>query len=120
MATLTRKEARHRRHRRLRGKIGGTAEVPRMSVCRSDNHIYVQFIDDIRQATLASTSTLSAAFKETGKKVNVEGATVLGKLAAERAQAVAIKRVVFDRGGFKYQGCVKALAEAARKAGLEF
>ncbi|OGV70008.1 MAG: 50S ribosomal protein L18 [Lentisphaerae bacterium RIFOXYB12_FULL_65_16] len=120
MATLTKKEARHRRHRRLRAKISGTAEVPRMSVCRSANHMYVQFIDDVRQATLVSASTLTAAFKGTGKKVNLEGASVLGQMAAERAQAASIKRVVFDRGGFKYQGCVKALAEAARKAGLEF
>jgi large subunit ribosomal protein L18 len=92
-----------------------------MAVFRSAQHLYVQVVDDDRQHTLASASTLSKAFRDTTQKgSNVAAAAVLGKLIAEAALAVQIKRVVFDRGGFAYHGRVKALAEAARAAGLEF
>ncbi len=121
MRTASRKDARARRHQRLRRKVFGTAERPRMAVFRSARHLYVQVIDDERHHTLASASTLDKAFRETSQKSGtVAGAAVLGKLIAEAAQALQIKRVVFDRGGFAYHGRVKALAEAARAAGLEF
>ncbi len=120
MSKLTKKEARQRRHRRIRGKIGGTAECPRMSVFRSSKNIYVQFIDDEAGATLASISTLDGAFRETNKRVDTDGAAELGRIAAKRALAAEIKRVVFDRGGFKFTGRVKAVADAARESGLEF
>jgi large subunit ribosomal protein L18 len=121
MSKSSRKEARARRHWRLRRKVAGTAERPRLAVFRSAHHLYVQLIDDDKQHTLASASTLSAAFRDTAQKAgNVAGATVLGKIIAEKAQAAQVKKVVFDRGGFAYHGRVKALAEAARAAGLEF
>lgn len=120
MAKLSKKEARVRRHRRTRGKIAGSSDVPRMSVCCTAKHIYVQFIDDQSGRTLASASTLCEDFRKAGAKPNVDGATELGKLAAQRAVAANIEKVVFDRGGFRYQGRVKAIAEAAREAGLKF
>ncbi len=120
MSKLTKKEARQRRHRRVRKKISGTAEIPRMSVCRTANHMYIQFIDDVEQRTLASAASLDPEFRKGNHKMNVEGATALGKLAAERAQAANINTVVFDRGGFRFHGRVKALAESAAKAGLKF
>jgi len=120
MAKLSKKEARCRRHRRLRGKISGCPEIPRMSVWRSGKNLYVQFIDDVAQCTLASVSTLGKEFREGGKKVDMEGAAALGKMAAERAKAVNISRVVFDRGGLQFHGRIKALADAAREAGLTF
>lgn len=119
MSKLTKKEARHRRHRRVRGRISGTAARPRMSVCTTANHIYVQFIDDEAGTTLASASTMDKAFKEGENKCNVEGAKVLGQMATTKAKAVGIEIVVFDRGGFRYQGRVKAIAEASREAGLK-
>jgi len=118
MRPKTRTEARERRHKRLRQKIYGTAQRPRMSVCLTGKHIYVQFIDDVAGRTLASASTLSAEMKEL--KANVAGASKLGALAAARAKEKNITEVVFDRGGFKYHGRVKALADAAREAGLKF
>ena len=120
MKNASRKEARARRHQRLRRKISGTAERPRLAVCRSASHLYAQLIDDTAQRTLASASTVSPAFRETGQHADVAGATALGKIIAEKALQIQIKRVVFDRGGFAYHGRVKALAEAAREAGLEF
>jgi len=92
-----------------------------MSVCCTGRHMYVQFVDDVQQHTLAAVSTLDRAFRD-GEHVrcDVKGAEVLGRLAAERALAAQIKKVVFDRGGFRYHGRVKALAEAARQGGLEF
>lgn len=116
MRPQTRVEARVRRHMRLRQKIRGTSERPRMAVCMTGRHIYVQFIDDGSGHTLASVSTLAVK----GLKPTVEGARQLGALAAQRAKEKNIERVVFDRGGFKYHGRVKALADAAREAGLKF
>jgi len=120
MAQLTRKEARLRRHRRVRGKISGTAERPRMSVCVTRKHIYVQFIDDDRGHTLASASSLDPEIRQANHRVTVEDAVKVGRLAAQRALEKNITEVVFDRGGFKYHGKVKAVAESAREAGLKF
>jgi len=121
MSTASNRDARARRHQRLRRKVSGTAERPRLAVFRSSQHLYAQVIDDDRQQTLVAVSTVSKAFRDTAQKgSNVAGAAVLGKLVAEAAQAAQVKRVVFDRGGFAYHGRVKALAEAARAAGLEF
>jgi large subunit ribosomal protein L18 len=120
MAKLSKLEARHRRHRRLRGKVAGTAEVPRMAVCTTANHIYVQFINDDLGRTLAAVSTIEPQLKADRVKPNKQGAELLGKTAAERAKAAGIRRVVFDRGGFRYHGRIKVLADAARAAGLEF
>ena len=120
MGKLTKKEARARRHRRLRRRISGTPEIPRMSVCCSGKHMYVQFIDDLAGHTLVSVSTVEKAFRESDHLLNVDGAAFLGKVAAEKALQAKITRVVFDRGGFRYHGRVKALADAAREAGLQF
>lgn len=120
MSKLSKKEARIRRHRRLRHRISGTAEIPRMSICRTSQHIYVQFVDDEAATTLISGSTVTKEFKDTGLKCNREGAAALGKLVAEKALAANIVKVVFDRGGFAYHGRIAALADAAREAGLKF
>jgi large subunit ribosomal protein L18 len=115
---------RQRVHFRIRAKVTGTAERPRLNVYRSLNHIYTQLIDDANGVTLASASTMTS--KETAKGEsrkaggNVEAAKSVGKLIAERAQEKGIKKVVFDRGGYLYHGRIKALADAAREAGLEF
>lgn len=115
------RELRIRRHKRLRRKLSGTPERPRLSVFRSLNHIYAQVIDDADGKTLASASTidkkLSADLADLNKK---EQATAIGKAVAERALAAGVNEVVFDRGGFIYQGRVQALADAAREAGLKF
>ncbi len=116
----TAKEKRVRRHMRLRQKVKGTASRPRLAVSFTTNNMYVQFIDDEAGHTLASMSTLSAAFKALNLKRNVAAAQGLGKLAAEKAKEAGISEVVFDRGGLQYHGKVKALAEAAREAGLKF
>lgn len=108
---------RQRVHSRIREKMSGTAARPRLNVYRSLNHIYTQLIDDASGTTLASASTLQAKMKTGG---NVASAKELGKLIAEKAQEKGIKKVVFDRGGYLYHGRVKALAEAAREAGLDF
>jgi large subunit ribosomal protein L18 len=108
---------RQRVHDRIREKLAGTAERPRLNVYRSLNHIYVQVIDDAAGETLVSASTLSAKVKTGG---NVAAAKEVGKLVAERAKEKGIKKVVFDRGGYLYHGRIKALADAAREAGLEF
>jgi len=110
-----------RRRWRIRSKVNGTAERPRMSACFTNTHIYVQFIDDAKGVTLASLSTRAKALAG-GEKfgANVKGAEQIGKLAAEQAIGKGIKQVVFDRGGNSYHGKVKALAEAARQAGLKF
>ena len=112
-------EARIKRHYRIRNKISGTAERPRLSVYRSLNNIYAQLIDDVAGVTLASASTLSPEF---GKKNggNVEAAKAVGELLAKRAKEAKITKVTFDRGGYQYHGRVKALADAARENGLEF
>lgn len=108
------------RHLRIRKKVVGTAARPRLCVSFTANNMYVQFVDDEAGNTLASTSTLSAEFKALGLKRNVAAAQALGKLAAEKATASGITEVVFDRGGFRYHGKVKALADAARESGLKF
>jgi len=112
------KEIRNRIHRRIRRKLSGTAERPRLAVFRSVAHIYAQVIDDVAGATLVSASTVDKAAKTNGG--NVAAAKTIGKLVAERAKEKGIKSVVFDRGGYQYHGRVKALADAAREAGLEF
>ena len=109
--------ARLRRHRRVRGKISGTAACPRLDVFRSSKHIYAQIIDDVAGVTLVSASTVEKGFEGFGG--NVEAANKVGKMIAEKALAKGIKTVVFDRGGFVYHGRVKALAEGAREGGLE-
>ena len=106
-----------KRHRRIRGKISGTAERPRLSIFRSNKNIYAQLIDDVAGVTLASASTLDTNV-ENGTKT--EEASAVGKLIAERGLEKNIKEVVFDRGGYLYHGRVKALAEAARENGLVF
>lgn len=111
------KEYRVRRHLRLRKKIKGTAECPRMSVFVSNKHIYVQFIDDAASKTLASASTVMG---KTDAKLNVETAKKVGVMAAQAAQEKGISQVVFDRGGFTFHGRIKAMADAAREAGLKF
>ena len=112
-----RNEIRQRIHFRIRQKMSGTAERPRLNVYRSLNHIYAQVIDDAKGVTLLSASTMAAKIKGGG---NVAAAKEVGKLVAERAIEKGIKRVVFDRGGYLYHGRIKALADAAREAGLEF
>jgi len=112
--------ARERRHTRVRASISGTSAKPRMNVFRSLNHIYVQVIDDSNSTTLAAAGTLDEAIKKSGKKTKTEEAKAVGKLLAERAVEKGIKQVVFDRGGYQYHGRVKALADAAREAGLKF
>jgi large subunit ribosomal protein L18 len=118
MIPRTRVELRERRHLRLRQKVRGTAQRPRMSVCFTGKHIYVQFIDDLGGKTVASMSTVAPEAK--GTKANLEGAKKVGVLAAQKAKEKNITEVVFDRGGFRYHGRVKALADAAREAGLKF
>ncbi len=110
-------EARLRRHRRVRGKISGTAERPRLNVFRSSKHIYAQLIDDVAGVTLAAASSLDKGFKGNGG--NTAGANEVGKQLAENAKAKGITEVVFDRGGYIYHGRVKALAEGAREGGLK-
>ncbi|TYC48884.1 50S ribosomal protein L18 [Weissella muntiaci] len=110
-------KVRQHRHTRVRGKISGTAERPRLNVYRSNKNIYAQLIDDVAGVTLASASTLDAAV-ETAPKT--EQAAKVGALVAERAASKGIVDVVFDRGGYLYHGRVQALAEAAREAGLKF
>ncbi len=114
---IKRNAVRQRVHDRIRQKVQGTAERPRLNVYRSLNHIYAQVIDDTRGLTLASSSTITAKLKSGG---NLAAAAEVGKVVAERAQAVGIKQVVFDRGGYLYHGRIKALADAARTAGLDF
>jgi len=112
---------RKQRHQRVRKKVFGTSERPRLNVFRSANHIYAQLIDDTTHRTLAAASTLEEAVKaEVGYGGNKEAARVVGRLIAEKAKKAGITTVVFDRGGYLYHGRVKELAEAARQAGLEF
>jgi large subunit ribosomal protein L18 len=112
-------DPRARRHRRVRKKVRGTAERPRLAVFRSNNHIYAQVIDDVTGRTLAAASTADTSIKS-GATGNVDAATKVGTLVAERAKAAGVAKVVFDRGGFRYHGRVAALADAARAGGLEF
>jgi large subunit ribosomal protein L18 len=122
MATkLNTNQARKKRHARVRSKISGTADRPRLCVFRSLNHIYVQIIDDVSGCTLVAASSKDAdvASKTEGKKKK-EIAELVGNLVAQRAASNGIKTVVFDRGGYRYHGRIQTLADAARKAGLEF
>ena len=117
----SRSEVRLKKHRRMRNRFSGTAERPRLAVFRSNNHMYAQIIDDNAQHTLVSASTLQKDVKaELEKTNNVEAAAHLGTVIAKKALEKGITTVVFDRGGFIYQGKIKALADAAREAGLDF
>ena len=117
----SRSKIRAKKHLRIRNRFSGTAERPRLAVFRSNNHMYAQIIDDTVGNTLVSASTLQKDVKAELEKTNdVAAAAYLGKVIAEKAIAAGITTVVFDRGGFIYQGKVKALADAAREAGLEF
>ena len=112
---------RKQRHVRVRKKVSGTAQRPRLNVFRSSNHIYAQLIDDLQGVTLASVSTLDKDVKaEAAYGGNKHAAKIVGKAIAEKAKAAGIKEVVFDRGGFLYHGRVRELAEAARETGLQF
>jgi large subunit ribosomal protein L18 len=118
---LTRKQLVHRRHQRIRHKISGTAERPRLAIFRSNQHIYAQIIDDIAQHTLVAASTLEPPLRsQLSSGASQDSSATVGKLVAERAIAQGIAEVVFDRGGNLYHGRIKALAEAAREAGLQF
>ena len=117
----SRQEIRVKKHLKIRNRFAGTAERPRLSVFRSNNHMYAQIIDDTVGKTLVAASTVEKDVKAELKKTNdVEAAAYLGKVIAERALEKGIKTVVYDRGGFIYQGKIAALADAAREAGLEF
>ena len=117
----SRSEIRRKKHMKLRNRFSGTAERPRLAVFRSNNHMYAQIIDDTVGNTLVSASTLEKEIKaELEKTNNVDAAAYLGTVIAKRAIEKGIKEVVFDRGGFIYHGKIKALAEAAREAGLTF
>ena len=122
MKRLQKKQAGlRRRHARVRGKISGTAARPRLCVTRSNSNIYVQVIDDVNHTTICGVSTLGPEFKKTGKNgATVEGAAELGTIVGKLAQDKGVTEVVFDRGGNLYHGRVKALADAAREAGLKF
>ena len=115
---LTKQEQRRRRHRRVRKKVMGTAERPRIAVFRSSKHIYVQAIDDITGRTVASASTMEASVRG-GSTATVAAAKNVGKQLGERVKATGASGAVFDRGGFKYHGRVAAIADGAREAGLE-
>ncbi len=118
---IDKNEERLRRHVRVRKKISGTAETPRFDVYRSLNHIYVQIIDDVNGVTIASASTLEKELKSAvADMTKTAAAKEVGKKAAERALAKGVKQVVFDRGGYLYTGRVKAVADGARDAGLNF
>ncbi len=113
--------ARDRRHRRVRAKVSGTAQRPRLNVFRSLENIYAQVIDDVAGKTLASASTIDKEIaKQVAGKNKVDAAKIVGKVLAERAKGAGINTVVFDRGGYRYHGRVAALAEGAREGGLEF
>ena len=110
-----------RRHRRVRGKISGPPARPRMCVTRSNNNMYVQVIDDVAGKTICGASTLGPEFKATGKHGGtVEGAAALGEIIGKKAMDAGVTEVVFDRGGHLYHGRIKAVADAAREAGLKF
>jgi large subunit ribosomal protein L18 len=121
MAKRSPRDLRIRRHTRLRKRVSGSQERPRLSIFRSNVHIYAQVIDDTLGRTLVAASTNEKAWPEADSpKTKTEQAAQVGKLVAERALEAGVTKVVFDRGGFKYHGRIKALAEAAREAGLSF
>ena len=116
----TKNETRLKRHIRIRKRVFGNEERPRLSVYRSNLHIYAQVVNDELGTTLAAASSLDASLKgETGGS-NIAGAEAVGKLVAERAKAAGVEKVVYDRGGYLYHGRIKALADAAREGGLDF
>ena len=115
----TKSELRDRRHRRIRKRVNGTADRPRLSVFRSNRHIVAQVIDDVAGRTIAAASTVEPELRE-GRTGNIDAATAVGRLIAARAKEKGVTRVVFDRGGARYHGRVAALADAAREQGLEF
>ncbi|MCL2050298.1 MAG: 50S ribosomal protein L18 [Lachnospiraceae bacterium] len=118
---VSRQKVRVKKHIKLRNRFSGTPERPRLAVFRSNNHMYAQIIDDVAGNTLVAASTVEKDVKANLKKTNdVEAASYLGKIIGERAKEKGITTVVYDRGGFIYQGKVKALADGAREAGLEF
>lgn len=119
ISKIDRNALRHKRHQRVRKKVNGTSERPRLSVRRSSKHIYAQIIDDVKMITLASASTLDKEFS-LDKSDNKEAAREVGKLIGKRATEKGIKDVVFDRSGYIYHGRIKELAEGAREAGLNF
>ncbi len=118
---VSRSEVRRKKHKRMRGHLSGTAQTPRLTVFRSNKHMYAQVVNDVEGKTLCSASTLQ---KEVSDGLtytdNVEAAKKLGEVIGKRALDMGIKEVIFDRGGFIYQGKIQALADAARQAGLEF
>ena len=116
--TVRSAEARAKRHRRVRKRVSGTTERPRLAVFRSNRHIYAQVIDDTSGRTLAAASTAEPELRS-GSTATVDAAKAVGQLVGERAKAAGISRVVFDRGGFRYHGRVAALCDGARAAGLE-
>jgi len=120
LTKITKNEKRGHIHERIRKKLQGTAERPRLNVYRSLNHIYVQVIDDLSGKTLVAASTAEGKKEQRGTGGNVAAAKAVGKTIAERAKAKGVTKVVFDRGGYIYHGRVKALADAAREAGLQF
>ena len=125
MSTERQAQLRVRRHRRVRKRVTGTADRPRLAVFRSNRHMVAQVIDDESGRTLAAASSVEKELRSvnagnTGNTGNKEGAAAVGRLVAERAKAAGVSRVVFDRGGFRYHGRVAALADAARDAGLRF
>ena len=112
--------SRYYRKERVRNKISGTPECPRMNVFKSDKHFVVQLIDDESGKTLVNVSTMRKEMREAAVKPNMDGAKKIGKIVAEEAKKQNIKKVVFDRNGYRYHGVIKALADAAREAGLVF
>ncbi len=124
MALMNKNDARQKRHLRVRKRVAGTPERPRLNVYRSTNNIYVQIIDDLAKSTLVSASTLDSSLRQDKNSKsaggNVDAAKAVGRLVAERAKAAGITKVVFDRGGYLYHGRVQGLADAARENGLDF
>ncbi|HWO93901.1 MAG: 50S ribosomal protein L18 [Armatimonadota bacterium] len=118
--TKTRRAARIRRHVRIRRRLEGTPERPRLAVFRSQTHIYAQIIDDAARRTIVAASDVEPELRKNGAEGKTKRAAIVGQRLAERAKAAGITEVVFDRGGFKFHGRVKALAEAAREGGLKF
>lgn len=117
---INKNETRQRRHRRVRKRVEGSADRPRLNIYRSTQHIYAQVIDDARGVTLASASTVDTALRSEKNGGNIAGAKAVGTLIAQRAKEAGLTAVVFDRGGYLYHGRIKALADAAREGGLEF
>ncbi|MGA1796037.1 MAG: 50S ribosomal protein L18 [bacterium] len=118
---MDRKENRNARHERVRKKVKGTGERPRLAVFKSASHIYAQLIDDVQSTTIVSASTIDPAFKKQMSSTgNIAAAKLVGQMIAERAKEKGVEAIIFDRGGFIYHGRIKALAEAARETGLKF